>query len=145
MGGQDWPKAIQALENVAKTDKNANGPYCCVFGITIDRGGRNIKHNQKTGQAYSVNTEVWMSDYFWPFFSNYSYETIMRTVLEVLMDSQKADELSTDVEVPDKLLDSFGECCLEANLIDELGNFNDPFALVSFFCQPSTKQSNRKK
>lgn len=145
MGGQDWPKAIQALESVAKTDKNANGPYCCVFGITIDRGGRNIKHNQKTGQAYSVNTEVWMSDYFWPFFSNYSYEEVMRAVLDVLMESQKADELTTDLVIPDKLLDAFGQCCLDANLIDELGNFNDPYALVSFFCQPPTKRVNRKK
>jgi len=33
MGGQDWPKAIYALENVAKTDKNRTGPYCCVFGM----------------------------------------------------------------------------------------------------------------
>jgi len=77
MGGQDWPKAIQALENVAKTDKNAIGPYCCVFGIAMDRGNRYIKRQQKTKVAHSVNTEVWLSDYFWPFFANYSYEKII--------------------------------------------------------------------
>ena len=31
MGGQDWPKAISALENVARSDKNRSGPYICVF------------------------------------------------------------------------------------------------------------------
>lgn len=145
MGGQDWPKAIQALENVARTDKNANGPYCCVFGIAIDRGDRTIKHNQKTGQAYSVNTEVWYSDYFWPFFSNYSYEEIMTAVLDVLMTSQKADDLTAELSIPDRLLDSFGQCCIDEGLVDELGNFNDPYALVRFFCQPPARKGKNKK
>jgi hypothetical protein len=48
MGGQDWPKAIHALESVAIADKNATGPYCCVFGIAMERGQRNIKRQQKT-------------------------------------------------------------------------------------------------
>jgi hypothetical protein len=74
MGGQDWPKAIQALENVAKNDRNRTGPYCCIFGIAIDRGSRYIKREKKTGRAYSENTEVWLSDFFWPFFSNHSLE-----------------------------------------------------------------------
>jgi hypothetical protein len=38
MGGQDWPKAISALESVARSDKNRSGPYICVFGIAIDKG-----------------------------------------------------------------------------------------------------------
>jgi hypothetical protein len=36
LGGQDWPKAISALEEVAKNDKNRQGPYLCVFGIAMD-------------------------------------------------------------------------------------------------------------
>jgi hypothetical protein len=43
MGGQDWPKAISALENVARSDKNRSGPYICVFGIAIDKGQRQIR------------------------------------------------------------------------------------------------------
>jgi hypothetical protein len=134
MGGADWPKAIQALENVAKVDKNRTGPYCCIFGIAMDRGSRYIKREQKTKIAHSVNTEVWLSDFFWPFFTNTSYEEIMRLVLDVLVSSYSPEDLPTQVDVPPQLLDSFGESCAETGLIDELGNFNDPYKLVSFFC-----------
>ncbi|HZG54608.1 MAG TPA: hypothetical protein VEZ40_21070 [Pyrinomonadaceae bacterium] len=134
MGGADWPKAIQALENVAKVDKNRTGPYCCVFGIAMDRGVRYIKREQKTKIAHSINTEVWLSDFFWPFFTNASYEEIMTLVLDVLVSSYSPEDLPTQIDVPAQLLDSFGESCAEAGLVDELGNFNDPYKLVSFFC-----------
>ncbi|MBI5667474.1 MAG: hypothetical protein HZC41_05655 [Chloroflexi bacterium] len=133
LGGQDWPKAIEALERVAKTDKNGIGPYCCVFGIAMDRGTRYIKREQKSKVPHSVNTEVWLSDYFWPFFSNYSYEEIMTFVLEVLISSYEADTIPVEMEIPDKLLDAFGASCANAGLIDENGIFNDPFRLVHFF------------
>jgi hypothetical protein len=136
MGGQDWPKAIHALENVARTDKNRTGPYCCVFGIAMDRGTRYIKREQKTEKPHSVNTEVWLSDFFWPFFSNYSYEEMMTAVLEVLIETDTSEnKLSTQIEIPERLLKSFGHCCQQAGLIDEAGNFHDPYKLVTFFCQ----------
>ena len=53
MKGQDWPKAIKALEDVARTDKNRTGPYLCVFGIVIEKGQRTIKRNAKSKSAYS--------------------------------------------------------------------------------------------
>ena len=31
MGGQDWPKAIVALEREAQLDKNRDGDYICIF------------------------------------------------------------------------------------------------------------------
>ena len=37
MGGQDWPKAIAALENAAINDKNRSGHYICVFGIAMEK------------------------------------------------------------------------------------------------------------
>jgi hypothetical protein len=144
MGGQDWPKAIQALENVAKRDKNATGPYCCVFGIVMERGTRYIKRNQK-GDAHSVNTEVWLSDYFWPFFANYTYEEMMTAVLDVLMSVGEQTKLPTELEIPDKLLDTFGERCHQAGLIDQSGYFNDPYALVRFFCQPPAERGKRQR
>lgn len=134
MGGQDWPKAIQALENVAKNDKNRTGPYCCVFGIAMDRGTRYIKYERKTKIPYSSNTEVWLSDYFWPFFANYSYEEIMTLVLDVLVSSYAADELPSQTDVPENLLESFGASCRNAGLVDEAGIFHDPYKLVKFFC-----------
>lgn len=134
MGGQDWPKAIHALENVANNDKNRTGSYCCVFGIAMDRGLRNIKRSQKNGVPYSYNTEIWLSDFFWPFFANYTYEEIMTAVLEVLIEYNKADDLSTQIEAPDTLLEAFGASCMKAGLTDSDGNFNDAFALVRFFC-----------
>jgi hypothetical protein len=135
MGGQDWPKAIQALEAYAINDKNRKGPYCCVFGIAMDRGIRYIKVEKKTGKPHSFNTEVWLSDFFWPFFANYSYEEIMTAFLEVLIKEYSPDQLSTQIEIPDELLEAFGECCRKAKLIDKQGYFHDPYKLVSFFCQ----------
>ncbi len=135
MGGADWPKAIEALELAAIQDKNKTGPYCCVFGMAMDQGTRRIKNDQKTGRPHSVNTEVWLSDYFWPFFTNYSYEEIRKLFLDVLIEtSATPDELPTELDVPDAVLNAFGAACQKANLLDELGNFNDPYALVTFFC-----------
>lgn len=84
MGGQDWPKAIRAMESMALSDKNRTGPYLCVFGIAMDKGLRNIRNEGKTGMPYSINTEVWLSDFFWPFFTNCSYEKIIKSVFNVL-------------------------------------------------------------
>jgi hypothetical protein len=148
LGGQDWPKAIHALEKIANEDKNRVGPYCCVFGIAMDRGERYIKRQQKTVHAHSPNTEVWLSDFFWPFFTNYSYEEIMTLVLEVLIEqsetnsvvAQEAAELPSQVEVPEAILTYFGQHCAKAGLVNEDGYFDDPRKLVHFFCtKPRTK------
>jgi hypothetical protein len=92
MGGQDWPKAIGALEGVARSDRNRSGPYICVFGITIDKGQRQIRRISKTKAPYSVNTEVWLSDFFWPFFANYTYAEIAKAVFEVLMETSPKEQ-----------------------------------------------------
>lgn len=135
MGGQDWPKAIQALENYAINDKNRKGPYCCVFGIAMDRGVRYIKVEKRTGRPHSFNTEVWLSDFFWPFFANHGYEEIMQAVLTVLIHEYTPDLLSSQIEIPDELVESFGTSCKKAKLVDEDGYFHDPYRLVEFFCQ----------
>ncbi|MEA3350096.1 MAG: hypothetical protein U9Q82_05700 [Chloroflexota bacterium] len=134
LGGQDWPKAIKALEAVAKTDRNRTGAYCCVFAITMDRGQRYIKTIRKTGQPHSFNTEIWLSDFLWPFFANYTYEEIMSFVLDVLLASQEAEILSTQIEIPDGVLVSFGRACFDAGLLDSDGHFDDPHKVVKFFC-----------
>lgn len=136
MGGQDWPKAIQALEQVAVTDKNRRGAYLCVFGVAMDpsRRPRLIKQNSKTKLPYSVNTEVWYANYFWPFFANYSYNEIMTLVLDVLL-ATKRPESAVEVEVPDVLVEQFGYYCNRAGLLDENGYFNDPHKLVELFCR----------
>ncbi len=138
MGGQDWPKAIRALEEVAKSDKNRNSPYICIFGIAMDKGFRIIKNNQKTGSPYSSNTEIWQSDYFWPFFTNYSYEEIAKNVLNVLI--CEGEPINIGADVPEELIESFGQCCKENKLIDKEGCFNDSFKLVELFVN-----SNKKK
>ncbi len=81
MGGQDWPKAISALENVAISDKNRGGSYICVFGIAMERGKQLMKNNSKAKTPHSINTEIWKSDYFWPFFTNVSYRNIRAFVV----------------------------------------------------------------
>lgn len=135
MGGQDWPKAIAALEEMAARDKNRVGDYCCVFGIAMERGSRYIKKEQRTKKAHSYNTEVWLSDFFWPFFTNFSYQEIMQAVLDVLMDNFDPDQLAPQLEIPDELLDSFGTCCGREGLLDDAGYFYDPKKLVNFFCK----------
>lgn len=132
MGGQDWPKAIRALEEVAKSDKNRTGPYLCVFGIAMEKGKRVIRAEGKTKQPYSYNTEIWMSDYFWPFFSNYQYDEVSHFVLDVLVVQGK--ESSLNVKPPKELIESFGEICKSYGLIDDNGIFNDAYKLVDLFC-----------
>lgn len=136
MGGQDWPKAIQALEQISATDKNRRGPYLCVFGMAMDHSkkSRLIKSNSKTKLPYSVNTEIWYANYFWPFFSNYTYNEIMSLVLDVLLKTRRP-ELPLQIEIPEELIESFGQKCRSAELLDENGNFNNPHRLVEIFCK----------
>jgi hypothetical protein len=139
LGGQDWPKAIAALEHVAKTDKNRSGPYLCVFGIAMDRGARAIKRHGKTKQPHSFNTEVWLSDFFWPFFSNYTYEEIMLAVCELISEQGLQKENRTiGIAPPVELVESFGEQCKQHGLVDGDGKFNDSKKLVTFFCRELT-------
>lgn len=131
LGGQDWPKAIRALEDVARTDKNRNGPYICIFGIAMESGLRIIRREQKTGAAYSSNTEVWMSDFFWPFFSNTSYPDIIRAVLGVLLNTQPPDV--SDIDIPQELIESFRDQATTYGLLDAQGCFSDPYKLLNLF------------
>ncbi len=140
MGGQDWPKAISALENVARSDKNRSGPYICVFGIAIDKGQRLIRHVGKTKAPYSVNTEVWLSDFFWPFFANYTYAEIAKAVFEVLVEASPKEQQQLTTLIPDELVDSFGDACRSRGLLDDGGRFYDPVRLIDVFC--NTRSNN---
>jgi len=142
IGGPDWPGAITDLERVASTDKNLRGPYICVFGFVMERGNRNVKRKQD-GQLRSPNTELWASDFFWPFFTNSSYEDIMQAVLEVLTDNPVYEEIS--IEVPVEILEIFEDYCRTYELIDEDGRFSDPKKLVTFFCTKYSRKLKRRK
>ena len=147
LGGQDWPKAIEALEASAKADRNMIGPYCCVFGIAISGGNRLIRRsirNNKTKITYSSNTEVWLANFFWPFFTNYDYEELMEHVLNVLLNTTAPDKLTLDIGVPPEVLDSFQAACEQYELLDQDGQFTDAHRLVHFFCQP-LRASGRSK
>ena len=124
MGGQDWPKAIHALEQRAKLDKNRQGPYLCVFGIAMESGNRK-------GSKHSPNTEVWLSDFFWPFFSNYTYREVVNEVLETL--EEKGNKTLEDSIVPKEMIDSFGNLCKKFDLLDNNGRFSDARKLVDLF------------
>ena len=134
MGGQDWPKAIYALEDVARGDKNRSGPYLCVFGIVIEKGQRLIKAKGKSKSPHSFNTEVWLSDFFWPFFSNFSYSQIAKAVLHVLMQEAADGKPAPLILIPDVMMDVFGEECSKCGLLDSAGNFSDPEKLIDVFC-----------
>ena len=146
LGGQDWPNSIAALEAQARTDnRQQDGSYICVFGIAMDRGMRRIPRSREK-KAYSDNTEIWLSDFFWPFFSAYSYNEIMTAMLQVLVKAVDASEvLPTQVNVPDKVLTHFGEECKTAALMDEFGHFDNPFKLVDFFCGPTPSKPKKPR
>ena len=74
-----------------------------------------------------------VSDFFWPFFANHSYDEIMTAVLDVLMEISAPDKLGVHLDIPEELLESFGEECRRKELVDEKGYFNDPYKLVHFF------------
>jgi hypothetical protein len=145
LGGQDWPKAISALEEVAKNDKNRQGPYLCVFGIAMDRGTRTIKKAAKTRIPYSSNTEVWLADFFWPFVANHSFEDIMLAVYDVFAEQGLSKENRTvGVAPPTELVEAFGKECLQHGLVDAQGVFRDARKLVKFFCQKLPRTSDVK-
>ncbi|MDH7578039.1 MAG: hypothetical protein QHH75_09505 [Bacillota bacterium] len=135
ISGSNWPKAIQALEETAKRDINRIGPYICVFCLTMEKGNRVIKVARETNIAYSLNVEVWPANFFWPFFTNHSYEEVVKTVMTVLPDVEEQDSLGVDV--PGELLESFGEHCKAKKLVDDNGYFNNPERLVEFFVRGS--------
>jgi hypothetical protein len=135
LGGQDWPSSIAALETFAKNDNNKTGPYLCVFGVVMDSGLRRVPRRRGTNQAYSENTEIWLSDFFWPFFSAYSYEEIMTAMLDVLVKTVRNDSPPpSQTDIPNEVLDYFGAECQSAGLVNDEGYSHDPFFLVRFFC-----------
>lgn len=134
VGGQDMPKAIRALESEASADQNRAGPYLCVLGIAMESGLRVIRADKKSNSPYSVNTEMWFSDYFWPFFTNFSYTEIMEAVLAVLMTTQKPDQLN--VPIPNQVIEAFGACCREHDLLDGDGKFKNALQLMQLFVSP---------
>jgi hypothetical protein len=95
MGGQDWLKAIQALESYAINDKNRIGAYCCVFWYR--NGQRNKVHkNRKAEQEkpHSVNMKLAFR-FLLAIFANFGYEEIMQAVLGVLMEGILPERLSS--------------------------------------------------
>jgi hypothetical protein len=134
MGGQDWPKAIRALEDVAHNDRNRIGAYLCVFGIAMEHGLRNIKEERKTNSPYSTNTEIWLSDYFWPFFTNYSYLDIIKEVVHTLSEVAGSQRINSNSNpIPDHLIETFGELCTQFKLLDDNGRFGYPERLAELF------------
>lgn len=142
LGGQDWPNAIYALEALAVHDQNKIGPYCCIFGIAMERGTRRQSKSKKDKRPYSVNTETWLSDFFWPFFTNYSYEEMMVYVFEVLREEEppNEEELATQVEVPEETLETFRKGCFEAGLVNDVGDFHNPMRLITFLCKAKARK-----
>jgi hypothetical protein len=70
--------------------------------------------------------------FFWQFFSNVSYEKIIKAVLDILIEEKTLSSLN--IEVPKDLIASFGNECSKYGVIDKKGIFNDPYKLVDLFC-----------
>ncbi len=112
----------------------------------MEHGQRNIKRKRKTKQPYSFNTEIWLSDFLWPFVANYPYEAMMLAVSDFFAEQGVTIENRTiGVPVPDVLIESFGEECRKLGLVDGEGKFNDRRKLVTFFCTKAQKALRVKK
>src|SRR4051812_43028447 len=87
IGGGKLPDAIRSLEELANHDPNKTGPYCCAFGIAMETGRRRIP-GQRNGRPHSTNVEMWPSNFFWPFFTGFTFEEIMNSVYAVLKEQR---------------------------------------------------------
>jgi len=61
-------------------------------------------------------------------------------VLDVLIEIGEKD--SIDIDIPSDLIESFGVCCREHDLLDENGLFYDPYRLARLFV--GSRQSSNK-
>lgn len=59
---------------------------------------------------------------------------IMEAVLAVLMTTQKPDQLN--VPIPNQVIEAFGMCCKEHDLLDGDGKFKDALQLMQLFVSP---------
>ena len=138
MGGQDWPKAIEALETMAKNDKNREKYYLCVFGFTMQQGKRKFRMKKGTQTPYSYNTELWSSNFLWPFFSGYTFEEITKEIYRVLRETGEAG--SFGLQAPPEVLEMFGEYCRANGLLDEAGRFSDAGILIELITGARSKK-----
>ena len=70
-----------------------------------------------------------------------AYEDIMLAVSDFFAEKGlKTENRTISVPTPQCLIDSFGEECRKAGLVDEEGNFHDRRKLVSFFCTNSAPE-----
>ncbi len=90
VGGQDISGVIHRLENLAKEEKNLNRPYLLVIAFsTPDKGrirsyeDRKIKQN-KHGQPYSLNCEVWGPGFIFPYLTGRdAFEIYLMSIKQV--------------------------------------------------------------
>jgi hypothetical protein len=87
VGGQDFEGAVKRLEAIAKADKNLTSPYLCVIAIaTGSKGeGRSVRCKQG-GMPYSMNCEVWMPDFIYPYITGLTPLTIYKEALKKVGD-----------------------------------------------------------
>jgi hypothetical protein len=62
----------------------------------------------------------------------FEIETLM---LDAMLEAKTTGEASLQLEPSMALIESFGELCRQANLLDDSGYFDDPHKLVMFFCK----------
>ena len=83
---------------------------------------------------------MWLSDFFWPFFADYTYAEIAKAVFEVLMETSKQGQQQLVTLIPDELIDSFGDECRVRDLLDAEGKFNNPLKLIDVFCNNTNNE-----
>lgn len=93
VGGQDIGGVIRRLEDVAKSERNLTSPYLCVIAIaTPPRGklytyetGRTIRYMSQ-GQPYSMNCEIWMPGFIYPYITGISPTDIYKESIKMVGD-----------------------------------------------------------
>lgn len=133
MDEEYWNELNSQLESFAIADPNRSGDYLCVIGMANENGDRCKLQTNSKSRLQSHSTEIWLSDFFWPFFTNFSYKEISLSVLSALIETQIPD--THEIVIPNDLIEVFGKCCRNEHLIDEIGKFNDSIKLARLMCK----------
>jgi len=57
---------------------------------------------------------------------------------------KSAEKDCIDIEIPADLIESFGACCREHDLLDENGIFSDPYRLAKLFTGTLLSKTKKK-
>jgi hypothetical protein len=117
----------------AATAHQMRGKHYRDVGLELFRNRALQKGRMNSGWRYQFLNSALAENQAGENAREYSREEIELAILQALHSLHKnQNELPTISNAPNEILDAFGKCCREANLIDEAGQFNEPRKLLEY-------------